>query len=235
VFWVRIFNFVPAGFVFSNHRNPQTLGFVAQNPPVLSHLETRGQPACFLHDTPRNDPARNHRRIPKRRITILPELFSRFNCLKLNLLPFPLQPFPSRPPTAECYFQTSLRRLCHAGVFRLTCGSRPSRRTEPNPRFRSLTAKILFAVRADLSSPQGVRSVGRRLFDNLILQLLQPRRRCVWATHFIRRAGPTGQTPKAGEFPQDWVRCAARQTSPFGFVFSNSQWHLELDAASLSP
>jgi hypothetical protein len=29
VFWVRIFNFVPAGFVFSNHRNPQTLGFVA--------------------------------------------------------------------------------------------------------------------------------------------------------------------------------------------------------------
>jgi hypothetical protein len=52
-----------------------------------------------------------------------------------------------------------------AGVFLLAAGSRPFRRTRAT-RFSSLPRNT-FEVHADPSSPQGVRRVGRRFFDNL--------------------------------------------------------------------
>ncbi len=118
-------------------------------------------------------------------------------------------------------------------------GSHPSaqNRVHPgSPRVRPLGSVLClettFEVRANLSSPQGVRSVGRRLFENSIFAGSSPRPWCVpGPADFIRRDGPAGQSKvhnRTLTFPR-WVRslktshslCAWSLRQRVGFVFSN--------------
>jgi hypothetical protein len=54
-------------------------------------------------------------------------------------------------------------------------------------------SKTLFEVGADSFSPQGVRSVGPRFFESLILQLFQPSWSCVLGHPFYPQGGPAGK------------------------------------------
>ncbi len=181
----------------------------------------------FGTETPYLNASAPSQRHPKKPVTTLPKLFSPSNYMKLSPLPFFRPTNPSRPPAADCYFQTSLRRLCHAGVFRLTGRSRPFRRTEPNPRFRSLPRNA-FEVGVDSFSPQGVRSVGPRLFDNLILQASGNARSASLGHPFHPQGWPSGRsaadnfarhpsfTPLASFFQIPY----GRRSSAFRFVFT---------------
>ena len=111
----------------------------------------------------------------------LAELFSRRNWLKSK----PLARFPFRdafpPNRAARYFQSSFRRLRLAGIL-LLAQDRPvpqigGSRLDP-------AAKMLFAVRSDSFSPQGVRGVGPPLFESLILEVFRERRSCLLGRPF---------------------------------------------------
>jgi hypothetical protein len=75
--------------------------------------------------------------------------------------------FAVQPHPAARYFQTSFRRSRPAGVLLLgeDC-RRPPNRGDP------VSFCLESAVSADSFSPQGVQSVGPRLFENLMLKVV---------------------------------------------------------------
>jgi len=100
-------------------------------------------------------------------------------------------------------------------------GSRPLSPSRDLSGF-DLCLENAFAVSADAFSPQGVRSVGRRVFDNLILQASVNASRVSWATLFHPQGWPSGPKKlKPNMESTRMQRRTARGSRPaVGFVFS---------------
>ncbi len=82
-----------------------------------------------------------------------------------------------------------------------------------------------FAVIADSFSPQGVRSVGRRLFENLLLQVFRLRRSRLASRHFRPPGWPSGlKMFTIEEFELLMSAVFAHGIQPLGSNFQTPQW-----------
>ena len=133
-------------------------------------------------------------------------------------IPWPVALQQSRPPLL-LLCSSSTRNTAVGNWFLPTLNCPLTRlshlTTQPNP----FASKCFSKIGADSFSPQGVRSVGPRLFENLTLQVSFERRSCLWATRFRPAVDPAG----AEELPNRGSRVPylAHRIDPIGFVFSN--------------
>jgi len=122
-------------------------------------------------------------------VTSRPTLFSAPNLL--NPKPLTTCPRPSpfgHIPTHAIFKPGVQQRFVFSGVF----PERVASLYRAGPSWLRSCLENTFEVRANLSSPQGVRSVGRRLFENLILQASGNASRVSRATHFHPQGWPSG-------------------------------------------